>query len=93
MTDIVERLRAGIGPQWADDDEMARLLRAAAAEIERLRQIIDSVWPQMQAGRDNDRAEIERLRDDVARLTKLLQPSPEQKAQADVGRKIWEDRQ
>jgi hypothetical protein len=32
---IVERLRSGIGPQWADDAEMARLLRVAAAEIER----------------------------------------------------------
>jgi hypothetical protein len=37
--------------------------------------------------------EIERLRAQVDALAKLLQPNPEQQAQAAVGREIWEARQ
>lgn len=68
-------------PVIADAEALMVDLYSAADEIERLQAIIDSVWPQMQADRDADRAEIERLRAErdalraeVARLWAALPP-------------------
>ena len=60
MTDIVERLRSGIGAQWSDDAAMARLHREAADEIERLREALIRE-------RHGWQAEVERLRREVMR--------------------------